>query len=104
MNITDVTVELKCFGESNRRYSAIFIERRINKPFNDLRSYRSNREDQWKPISYKQELFSNMLQDCFLIVCLVKKKKKKKIGIRPGRLLQLVKEKDRSWIPRNDLN
>ena len=34
----------------------------------------------------------------------LQKKKKKKIGVRPCQLLQLVKEKDRSWIPRNSLN
>ena len=28
----------------------------------------------------------------------------KKIGVRPCRLLQLAKEKDRSWIPRNGFN
>ena len=42
MNTADVIAEVKCLEPSNRRYDAIFIERITNKPFNDLRSYRSN--------------------------------------------------------------
>ena len=43
MNTIDVIAELKCLGESNRRYDAIFSERILNKLFNDLRCYCSNR-------------------------------------------------------------
>ena len=49
----------------------------------------------------------HIYRNCFRICCktvITACKKKKKIGVRPCQLLQLVKEKDRSWIPRNSLN
>ena len=81
----DVIAELKCLGESNRCYDAIFIERITNKRFNDLRSYRPNREDQWKAISYIKELFPDILQDCSFIAWLAKKNRCKALSIASTR-------------------
>ena len=51
-SITDVIVEIRCFGDCQRYYQTMFTERITNKLLSDLRSYHSDRKQQAKAVQF----------------------------------------------------
>ena len=96
---TNFIAELKSLGDRKRTYEALFSDRLVNKVLSDMRSYKKNRDAHSDAVKYIQQMFPDLIDDQYFIQWLANK-----IGTRSHRLSELLKEKDRTWKPRNSMH